>query len=78
MERLKKKTRRINSATKVVMGTENKFNSVCGNFFYALMNQYDKEMRTLNLTEEDTLLLGKNRPNLEILLPDWLMTSHMT
>ena len=59
MERLKKKTRRFNSATKVDIGIENKFNAVCGNFFYALMNQYDKEIRSLNITEEDTLVLGR-------------------
>lgn len=59
MDRLKKKTRRFNSATKVPIGRENKFNAVCGNFFYALMNQYDKELRTLSLTEEDTLVLGR-------------------
>ncbi|KAL5264428.1 hypothetical protein ACHWQZ_G005499 [Mnemiopsis leidyi] len=59
MERLKKKTKRFNSATKIAIGKENKFNPVCGNFFYALMNQYDKELRTLNLTEEDTLVLGR-------------------
>lgn len=59
LERLKKKTRRFNSATKIAIGKENKFNNVCGNFFYALMNQYDKELRTLSLTEEDTLVLGR-------------------
>ena len=59
LERLKKKTKRFNSATKIPIGKENKFNSVCGNFFYALMNQYDKELRTLSLTEEDTLVLGR-------------------
>ena len=59
MERLKKKTRIFNSATKVDIGKENKFNAVCGNFFYALMNQYDKEIRSLSLTEEDTLVLGR-------------------
>ena len=59
MERVQKKTRRFNSATKVPVGRENKFNSVCGHFFYSLLNQFDKDMCTLNLTEEDTLVLGR-------------------